>query len=515
MAVDEVVNWGTGTTDNPSPIPPGPDGKRPRRVGLSLQEMMASIARWRDTLSGVTATILLDGTDPRFSFNETDAGADNRYWDMLPTAEQWRMRVVNDAQNIFINWLTVDRTGTTVDLVDLRATTVRATGALDVTGAITVGGTVDGINIAVDVAANTAKDTNVPTALSIGTVTGTTFGITSDGGADDVVLPVFNVTEAGLTPLSGGGTVNFLRADGTWAAPPDSTPVDSVFGRTGAVTALAADYDSFFLTPAEGDAAYLGIAATAANSQLLDSIDSTGFLLVAGKAADSELLDGIDSANYARTDILEAFDAGIDITGDILMAEQAAATAPGAAHGRWWERSDAPSTGMHTSDTDVDHMVHTTTGTEQATTSGTTKDFTIPAGAKRITVMFVEVSVATASSGIIVQLGDGAPGIEATGYLSSAIRLILNDAAIATATAGFNISGQPLDTEAISGIMTICLEDVAGNTWVAGFNGINSTTPAVLSSAGRKSLSASLTTVRVTSISADTFDNGAVNVMWE
>jgi hypothetical protein len=34
----------------------------------------------------------------------------------------------------------------------------------------------------------------------------------------DAVLPLFNSTEAGLVPLSGGGVVNFLRADGTWAA---------------------------------------------------------------------------------------------------------------------------------------------------------------------------------------------------------------------------------------------------------------------------------------------------------
>lgn len=53
--------------------------------------------------------------------------------------------------------------------------------------------------------------------------------------------------------------------------------VDSVFGRTGAVTALQADYDGFFLTPAEGNSAYLGISAKAADSNLLDNIDSTGF----------------------------------------------------------------------------------------------------------------------------------------------------------------------------------------------------------------------------------------------
>src|SRR5215472_1524431 len=36
----------------------------------------------------------------------------------------------------------------------------------------------------------------------------------------DAMLPVFTATLNGLAPLSGGGTTNYLRADGAWAAPP-------------------------------------------------------------------------------------------------------------------------------------------------------------------------------------------------------------------------------------------------------------------------------------------------------
>lgn len=43
--------------------------------------------------------------------------------------------------------------------------------------------------------------------------------LSSSTGAD-VTLPLFTSTDAGLVPASGGGTTNFLRADGTWAAPP-------------------------------------------------------------------------------------------------------------------------------------------------------------------------------------------------------------------------------------------------------------------------------------------------------
>lgn len=35
----------------------------------------------------------------------------------------------------------------------------------------------------------------------------------------DATLPLFTSTDAGLVNASGGGTTNFLRADGTWAAP--------------------------------------------------------------------------------------------------------------------------------------------------------------------------------------------------------------------------------------------------------------------------------------------------------
>jgi hypothetical protein len=42
--------------------------------------------------------------------------------------------------------------------------------------------------------------------------------LASSTGAD-VTLPLLTSTDAGLAPASGGGTTNFLRADGTWAAP--------------------------------------------------------------------------------------------------------------------------------------------------------------------------------------------------------------------------------------------------------------------------------------------------------
>lgn len=50
------------------------------------------------------------------------------------------------------------------------------------------------------------------------TYTAATRVIASDTGTD-ATLPLVTSTDAGLAPASGGGTANFLRADGTWAAP--------------------------------------------------------------------------------------------------------------------------------------------------------------------------------------------------------------------------------------------------------------------------------------------------------
>lgn len=63
--------------------------------------------------------------------------------------------------------------------------------------------------------------------------------LASSTGAD-VTLPVVTAADAGLTPASGGGTANFLRADLTWAAPAaGSTPLSG----TATVTVAANRYE--------------------------------------------------------------------------------------------------------------------------------------------------------------------------------------------------------------------------------------------------------------------------------
>jgi len=49
-----------------------------------------------------------------------------------------------------------------------------------------------------EIVANTLKNTNVPTELSVGTIGASTVAITSDGGADDVILPASTTAAAGM-----------------------------------------------------------------------------------------------------------------------------------------------------------------------------------------------------------------------------------------------------------------------------------------------------------------------------
>lgn len=69
-----------------------------------------------------------------------------------------------------------------------------------------------------------ASDTNYDASWSSLPATDLSYTVSSrllaSSTGADVTLPLFTSTQDGLTPQSGGGTTNFLRADGTWAVPP-------------------------------------------------------------------------------------------------------------------------------------------------------------------------------------------------------------------------------------------------------------------------------------------------------
>ena len=154
-----------------------------------------------------------------------------------------------------------------------------------------------------------------------------------------------------------------------------------------------------------------------------------------------------------------------------------------------------------------------TLSTAQASTSGTSIDFTsIPSWVKRITVMFSAVST-SGSSSLLIQIGDSG-GIENTGYTSLAGDFNGNTA---ENTIGFILDKVHTASAIFKGSIVLSL--VTGNSFVS--NGIlaysDSTYGQVIScSAGSKTLSAQLDRVRITTVNGtDTFDAGSINIMYE
>lgn len=146
-----------------------------------------------------------------------------------------------------------------------------------------------------------------------------------------------------------------------------------------------------------------------------------------------------------------------------------------------------------------------TLGTSVATTSGTAVDFTgIPAGVRRITVMFNGISFASTGQ-LLLQVGAGA--VSTTGYVSCASSSGGNVAS----TAGFLLANAGGAVETSNG--SAVLLNPAGNTWVQ--SGNNILAAATRSSAGAVTLGGVLDRVRLTSTTGDTFDAGSVNIAWE
>jgi hypothetical protein len=152
-------------------------------------------------------------------------------------------------------------------------------------------------------------------------------------------------------------------------------------------------------------------------------------------------------------------------------------------------------------------------GTAVASTSGTSIDFTgIPSWVKRITVMFSGFST-NGTSVPVVQLGD-AGGIETSGYAGSADIF----ASVLTASLFSGSGFQPSDSWAAAHVFSgqLVLTQLSSNVWVGSFNGALTNSAGLLFAAGTKTLSDTLTQVRVTTTNGtDTFDAGTINIMYE
>lgn len=149
-----------------------------------------------------------------------------------------------------------------------------------------------------------------------------------------------------------------------------------------------------------------------------------------------------------------------------------------------------------------------TLGTSQATTSGTSIDFTgIPATVKRITIMFTGVST-SGTNNVLLQIGSGS--VDATSYTSGNANV--GTPSTATATNGFLLDANAAGANANTGIATLVL--FGSNIWVFSANLTNAGVAKI--SAGSKTLAGALDRIRLTTNGGtDTFDAGSINIMYE
>jgi hypothetical protein len=153
-------------------------------------------------------------------------------------------------------------------------------------------------------------------------------------------------------------------------------------------------------------------------------------------------------------------------------------------------------------------------GTAQATTSGTSIDFTgIPAWAKRITV--VGRGVSTSGTSIqLIQIGSGS--VVSSGYSGNNTGAYSGAGVISTAaTAGFALSAS--NVAANSNYFQAVLINMGGNIW-QGMAVLSASVSqgALMIGGGELTLSGALDRIRLTTVNGtDTFDAGSVNILYE
>lgn len=157
----------------------------------------------------------------------------------------------------------------------------------------------------------------------------------------------------------------------------------------------------------------------------------------------------------------------------------------------------------------IDHKP--TLGTPQATTSGTSKEFTgIPSWVTKITVTLFGLST-NGTSNLRLQIGPSG-GVETSGYLSSAAL----GATFGLDSGGFSITASIAAASVSSGSIVLTLHDASTNTWTCAGSMGYSNSAGVSVCGGGKSLAGVLSRLKLTTVNGtDTFDAGSINILYE
>lgn len=230
--------------------------------------------------------------------------------------------------------------------------------------------------------------------------------------------------------------------------------------------------------------------------QPLDA-DLTAIAALTTDAYGRSLLTTTSEANFKSTVNLEA---GVDVQ---AYSANIPTVAPGTAGN------------VITSDgTSWTSTAKITNMTAQASTSGSTINFTgIPSSVKRVTIMFAGIS-STGTSQILVRIGSSG-GIETTGYVGSA-GAIQTGVAVINLSGGFYIGNGTASTYVLSGSIILSLLNSSTNTWTVQGIAAQSDVARITMVGGYKSLSLPLDRLSITtSGGTDTFDAGSINILYE
>ena len=152
-------------------------------------------------------------------------------------------------------------------------------------------------------------------------------------------------------------------------------------------------------------------------------------------------------------------------------------------------------------------------GTAQASTSGTSIDFTgIPSWVKRITVMFSDVST-NGTANIICRIGTGGT-VATTGYTGN-ITVLTHATAVSVSGTTGSLAISSTASASNSYVGTAVWTNLSGDTWVGTSSGRTAITITTISN-GAITLSGVLDTLRITTGNGtDTFDAGSINILYE
>lgn len=156
----------------------------------------------------------------------------------------------------------------------------------------------------------------------------------------------------------------------------------------------------------------------------------------------------------------------------------------------------------------------TTSGTPITTNGAAAYEFTtVPAWAKKVTLLLRNVSVTGAVSGWF-RLQLGTSGGYVTSSYTSTVTAINSTAATASGfdNIGFMPAFSVADAELYSG--TISFSEIETNVWVMSSN-LKASTTRMCFGSGDVSLGAELTSIKLAILSAGTFDGGTINVLYE